>query len=309
MLLNMHELLPFWKGFFGQLGFSVVLSDATNKRIIRDGAENIIVETCFPMKLAHGHILNLIKKGIKRIFLPSVMNMKKASENAVELLCMSLCPVNSLHGRASIDFESSGVAVHSPVIHLGEGTSWLWTISPDTGRVLGKPEGRSAKPLMCGMQAQERFYGNASEEGSNLLSGLKDDEKAMVIIGRPYNSTDPGANLNINKKLMELGVIPIPLDMLTLPDDSESEQGLEDMYWGYGQKILRAAKFVRNHDNLYAIYVTNFGCGPDSFITHFFKKTMKGKPYLQLEIDEHSADAGARHQTGGFSRQHQECEV
>ena len=113
------------------------------------------------------------------------------------------------------------------------------------------------------------------------------------MVGRPYNSTDPGANLNLNKKLIDLGVMPVPLDMLPIPNDVESGQGLEDMYWGYGHKILRAARFIRNHKNLYAIYITNFGCGPDSFITHFFKKTMKGKPYLQLEIDEHSADAGA----------------
>jgi hypothetical protein len=64
------------------------------------------------------------------------------------------------------------------------------------------------------------------------------------------------------------------------------------MYWGYGQKILRAARFVKSHKNVYAIYLTSFGCGPDSFIAHFFKRIMGDKPYLQLEIDEHSADAG-----------------
>ena len=64
------------------------------------------------------------------------------------------------------------------------------------------------------------------------------------------------------------------------------------MYWGYGQKILKAARAVKNNKNLYAIYVTSFGCGPDSFISHFFKKIMGNKPYLSLEIDEHSADAG-----------------
>ena len=56
--------------------------------------------------------------------------------------------------------------------------------------------------------------------------------------------------------------------------------------------LLRAAKIIKSHPNLYAVYVTNFGCGPDSFITHFFKKIMEGKPFLQLEIDEHSADEG-----------------
>ena len=293
MLLNMHELLPFWKGFFRQLGYSVILSDPTNKRIIRDGAENIIVETCFPMKLAHGHILNLIKKGVKKIFLPSVINMKKASENVINSFACPYAQSIPYTVGASIDFESSGVTLHSPVIHLGGGDKIALDDLSRYGKSLGKTRKQISRAFDVGMHAQEEFYGRCLKEGSDLISGLKDGDKAMVIIGRPYNSTDPGANLNINKKLMELGVIPIPLDMLNLPKDSESERGLEDMYWGYGQKILRAARYVRDHDNLYAIYVTNFGCGPDSFITHFFKKIMKGKPYLQLEIDEHSADAGA----------------
>ena len=114
----------------------------------------------------------------------------------------------------------------------------------------------------------------------------------MVIIGRPYNSADAGANLNIHKKLINLGVYPIPMDMLPLDEESGEEGDLENMYWGYGQKILRAARFIKSRKNFYAIYLTSFGCGPDSFIAHFFKKVMGDKPYLQLEIDEHSADAG-----------------
>ena len=76
----------------------------------------------------------------------------------------------------------------------------------------------------------------------------------------------------------------LPLDLNT--DD------LSSMYWLYGRKILSSANFIRRHRNLYAVYLTSFGCGPDSFITHFFRRNMSGKPYLQLELDEHSADAG-----------------
>ena len=65
------------------------------------------------------------------------------------------------------------------------------------------------------------------------------------------------------------------------------------MYWRYGQRILAAGKIIKEDPRLYAVYITNFGCGPDSFINHFFRDLSKGKPYLQLEIDEHSADAGA----------------
>ena len=292
MILNMHEFLPFWRTFFGGLGYSVVLSDPTNKKIIGDGAENVIVETCFPMKLAHGHLLNLVKKGVKTIFLPSVINMRKPAGNVSNTFACPYAQSAPYTVRASIDFDVWGATVHSPVIHLGGGEKTALSDLFAFGKSLGKSKQRVRKAYGAASRAQEEFYRKCREEGAARLAALGDDEKAMVIIGRPYNSTDPGANLNLNRKLIDLGIMPIPLDMLPLPEES-GDSGLEHMYWGYGHKILRAAKFVRNHDGLYAIYITNFGCGPDSFITHFFKRMMKGKPYLQLEIDEHSADAGA----------------
>ena len=76
--------------------------------------------------------------------------------------------------------------------------------------------------------------------------------------------------------------------------DSVTEGALaEDMYWRSGQRILAAAKMIMTDNRLFSIYITNFGCGPDSMITHFYKDVSSGKPFLQLEIDEHSADAGA----------------
>lgn len=293
MLLNMHEFLPFWKTFFVNLGFTVILSDPTNKSIIRDGGENIIVETCFPVKLAHGHLLNLIKKDVKRIFLPSVINMKKPTENVSNSFACPYAQSVPYTVHASIDFAGSGVTLDSPVIHLGGGAKVVLDELYAYGKSLHKSRKAIRKAFEAASGAQEEFTRRCLQKGIEALSGLKSNEKAMIVVGRPYNSTDPGANLNLNKKLIDLGVMPVPLDMLPIPNDVESGQGLEDMYWGYGHKILRAARFIRNHKNLYAIYITNFGCGPDSFITHFFKKTMKGKPYLQLEIDEHSADAGA----------------
>ena len=113
----------------------------------------------------------------------------------------------------------------------------------------------------------------------------------MVIISRSYNGCDPGLNLGLPQKLKDLGTLAIPIDFLPLEDIDLSDY--KDMYWKSGQRMLAAAKIIRGNPNLYALFITNFGCGPDSFITHFFKDIMKGKPYLQIEIDEHSADAGS----------------
>jgi len=290
-ILNTVELLPFWKAFLTELGFSVVVSDATNKRTVKEGVENIIVESCFPIKLAHGHMLNLARKGIKRIFVPSVINLKRLSEDAANTFACPYAQSLPYTVRASMDFESMGVKVESPVIYFGNGTDVARKNLVAFGKRLGKSGREVERAFQIATSAQQAFYDQCLREGADFLASIKGDEKVMVLVGRPYNSMDPGANLNVHKKLIDLGVPAMPLDMLPL-DKVPHDDDLTDMYWGYGQKILRAGKIIRSHPNLFAIYITNFGCGPDSFITHFFKKIMEGKPFLQLEIDEHSGDAG-----------------
>ncbi|MFQ6049000.1 MAG: CoA activase, partial [Phycisphaerae bacterium] len=117
--------------------------------------------------------------------------------------------------------------------------------------------------------------------------------RAVVIVSRPYNGCDPGVSLDLPGKLAKLGVLAIPMDFLDLEGvAARGDRVFENMYWKYGQRILRAATLIRQDDRLNAIYLSNFGCGPDSFIIGYFKKLMASKPALVLEIDEHSADAG-----------------
>ncbi|MGA2106070.1 MAG: acyl-CoA dehydratase activase [Syntrophorhabdales bacterium] len=290
-ILNMHELLPFWRSFLTELGFSVVLSDSTNKKVIKDGVENIIVESCFPIKLAHGHILNIVGKGINRVFMPSVIDMKKPSESVAGSFACPYAQSLPYTAKASIDFEELGVKMESPIVYFGQGRKKTLSNLVAFGKRLGKSRKEVEHAYNIASDIQDRFARRCLDEGMRFLADIKPNEKVMVLVGRPYNSMDSGANLNVHKKLLDLGVASIPIDMLPL-DKVEADEDLKDMYWGYGQKILRAAKIVKSHPNLYAVYVTNFGCGPDSFITHFFKKIMDGKPFLQLEIDEHSGDAG-----------------
>ena len=114
------------------------------------------------------------------------------------------------------------------------------------------------------------------------------------MVGRPYNIHDAGVNLAVGRKLRDYyGVNCIPMDFLDLrPDQSTGDRIFENMYWKYGQRILRAGELVRDDSRLHAVYLSNFSCGPDSFLIGFFKRLMAPKPALVLEIDEHSADAG-----------------
>jgi predicted nucleotide-binding protein (sugar kinase/HSP70/actin superfamily) len=149
------------------------------------------------------------------------------------------------------------------------------------------------RAMAVAFSAQDNFENSLKEKGREILGQLGTDEKLFVLVSRSYNGCDQGMNLELPRKLTELGIKTIPMDMLDLESVDPGDSLLHElMYWSYGQKILRAAELIRRDRRLFAIYLSNFSCGPDSFLLTFFKDIMGEKPCLQLEIDEHSADAG-----------------
>jgi predicted CoA-substrate-specific enzyme activase len=291
-ILNFHEMLPFWRTFFTALGYRIVLSDPSHKELIRKGVENVVAETCFPIKVSHGHLLNLIEKGVKRIFLPSLINLKASH---AEIPTSTACPyVQSLPYaiHSSIDFRKNQVEVLRPVLHFGDGREDLEKDLVDFGKSVGRRPKEVKKAFAQAERSQALFYQSLLNRGKEVLDRIGPNENVMVIVGRPYNSCDSGVNLEIPKKLRDLGVLAIPMDFLPLDSVAATEE-IREMYWRYGQRILAAGRIIKEDPRLYGVYITNFGCGPDSFIGHFYRDLSKGKPYLQLEIDEHSADAGA----------------
>ncbi len=286
-----HELLPFFSTFFTELGVKVVLSDNTHKGIIHRGVESVVSETCFPIKIAHGHILNLVDKGITKIFFPSIISMERIHP---EIDRSQACPyVQALPYtlRAAIDFGRLGVELLSPVLYFGERRDTLIKELRAVGRRLGKRVREVTHAINAAFDAQAQFSRAMKKRGEEILDQLGENQIAMVIVSRPYNGCDAGINLNLPQKIADLGVLPIPMDYLPL-EQSDLVSEWREMYWKYGQKILAASHFIRSHPSLHAIYITNFGCGPDSFISHFFKKALKDIPYLTIEIDEHSSDVG-----------------
>ncbi|MBW2621574.1 MAG: CoA activase, partial [Deltaproteobacteria bacterium] len=291
--LFFHELMPFFKTFFTVLGFEVVLSEKSNKKLIHSGVEVAVNEPCFPTKVGYGHILDLIDKGVKRIFLPSVINMPRRDMKMKESKICPYAQTLTYTSQAAIDFESHGVELIQNPIYFRDGEKVLTNSMIQVGRDLGIEAGEVKKAVKRGLDAQENFYQRLLARGREILDSLEENNwLAMVIVSRPYNGFDPGVNLNLSSKLRDLGVLGIPMDFLPLDDPQYHEEAVHH-YWRYAQKILSAAEIIRKDKRLYGVFFTNFGCGPDSFILHFFRDIMRGKPYLEIEIDEHSSDVGA----------------
>ena len=138
---------------------------------------------------------------------------------------------------------------------------------------------------------QEHFEERVKARGREVMANLPDDKEVLAIIGRPYNTGDPALNLSMVEKLINLDVLPIPMDYLPLAEENITND-YNKMYWPNGQRILAAARIIARDERLHGIYMGNFRCGPDSFLAHFVHEEMAGKPYMEIEIDEHGADAG-----------------
>jgi predicted CoA-substrate-specific enzyme activase len=279
-----HDYLPFWSTLLWELDFEVVLSGDTSRSIINKGVESILSESCFPHKVAHGHIRELIERELDAILMPSFISMN-APEDPVRGFA---CPyAQSMPYVAEAAFGKKDFIV--PIVDLQRGGEYrLKELTRSFRRFsIGKHEMEQA--LKKADEAQSRFVSAIRNKGREIFSNLP--EHTLVIIGRSYNAFDPGINLEIPKKLKNLGVFSLPMDFLPL-EDINIRETWTNMYWSSGQKILKAAEMIRENPRLFPLYIGNFSCGPDSFIHRYFRETLSEKPYLHIEIDEHSADAG-----------------
>ncbi|MBA4348767.1 MAG: CoA protein activase [Thermodesulfovibrio sp.] len=288
-----HDYLPFWSTLLWELGFEVVVSPKTNKQIINLGIENVLSEACFPVKAAHGHIKYLKDAGVDAILVPSFINTNQNDDEYKRGLSCPYTQTIPYVSRAAI----SGIKPIVPVVDFALGINY---IGKELKKVLKDYRIRQAdidRVIGIAQKAQHEFQKAIKDKGKEILSGLKlgtrnSELPTIVIVGRAYNSFDSGINLEIPKKLSNINVLSIPMDFLPLKKERLVDSW-PNMYWRSGQRILKAARIIRNTPNLYAIYIGNFSCGPDSFILKYFKEEMQGKPFLHIEIDEHSADAGA----------------
>jgi len=284
-----YELMPLWITFFKELGFRVVLSDKTTKKTIHRGVESVVSEHCFPIKVAHGHVLNLVEKGVDYIFFPSIINMPSEDHRIAQSYACPFVQGVPYVVKSALENECRGVDFLIPVIYFMREKRHIVSELAKLGKRLGCSRRKIKGAIEKGFEEQDKFYTSVKRRGSEILGELR--EKAMVIVGRPYNTCDGGLNLEIPNKLLDMGVLPIPMDFLPIEDVSLGDEW-PNMYWRYGQRILSALRVIKRNPHLYPIYVTNFGCGPDSFILKYFSKEMGRKPYLSIEVDEHSAPAG-----------------
>ena len=291
-LMVFYQQFPFWRTFFEELGFRVVISRESDKALVSQSIETITTETCLPVELMHGHVIDLIEKGVDYIFLPFVVNAKFREGNKTFNCNCPWVQTYPFMVRAALKGKIDESKMLVPTLHfrfferalVKEMTSYF-----NNKFGIGKEEIKRA--IYKADEVQVSFEKRLVDYGREVLKNIPENCRPVVLLGKPYNSTDSHLNLGLVEKLIAQNVMPIPIDMLDLTPYNIFVN-YRNMYWPNGQKIIAAAQHVAKTDGLYAVYVSNFRCGPDSFIWHYVTEELKGKPFLHLEIDEHSADAG-----------------
>jgi len=290
-VMSFFDLYPFWKAFFTELGCRVVLSDPTNRETVRAGDEVMTTEACLPIVVSHGHVIDLMAREVDYIFVPSVISLEHEARRAVHSYACPLAQSLPYLLRSALKFNGDGPALLDPIIEFERGRRHVGERLRKLAQMFDVNGQRAVRAVRAAWQALDAFRRAMLKRGREVLDETGPEQNAVVVISRPYNGCDAGMNLAIPDKLREMGVQAIPMDMLPLDVAAVGEE-FPEMYWKYGQRILAAAKFIAGRPNLHALYITNFRCGPDSFIAKEFDRLI-GKPYLTIEVDQHSSDVGA----------------
>jgi predicted CoA-substrate-specific enzyme activase len=276
-----------WAHFFDQLGFRLVLSPPTNEEISKSGIEAMTAETCYPVKVSHGHARLLVGR-TRHLFLPVSVDMATPHARERGYYC-PMVQSNAFMIRAALNIPAE--AVLSPTLNLRADADMLaLDLYAQLGRRLGVGRRQVRQALKHALERLDRFERELHSRGSRILKSIGPDEPLVVVTGRPYNLYDERLNLRLGRSLARIGLTALPMDFIDASRIHLRE--FSAMYWGLGARILRTARLVKAAPNYFGLHLTNFGCGADSFIEHFYKHIMGSKASLILELDEHSAASG-----------------
>ncbi|UCF92100.1 MAG: activase [Desulfobacterales bacterium] len=293
---------PLYSTFFTQLGFEAVLPEAPSQ----EGIDQRDAPFCYPVELAHGFFYSLLeaKNRPEYIFLP---HFKAVPRQTLDPNSQSqVCPL--VQGetyylrttfRKPIDrLAQKGTQILSPLIDISQGLEDAREPLIQTARQMGVSRKSAQRAFDSALEQQTACLAEMKMLGRQALAELAGDPDrfAVVIFSRPYNGLVEEAHMGIPHKFASRGIAVLPLDFLTVDEEPTKRH----MYWGMGQVILKAGRIVAKHPQLFGTYITNFACGPDSFVVGYFRDIMGRKPSLTLELDSHTADAGLETRVEAF---------
>jgi len=286
-----YEYFPLWKGFFEDLGCNVVTSGRTNKKIISQGLDNVVAETCFPAEIAYGHLKDLLEKRADYIFFPSLIDAPQTKwEERKTHYCTLSQNIPFTSPATSPQLQAAEDKMLRPAIRFHKKFYNLDQEMIKVAQKLGKSKKEAKKALKKGLNAWKKFKLKVKQRGKEVFSQIDRWGIPVVVVGRHYTVGDPSINVDLPKLIIKAGGFPIPLDYLPLEEvDIKNFQDLAN--WKFYHQIMRSARFIRSHPQIHSIFFSVFSCGPDSFLEEFFKEALGGKAFLGIEVGKTTAPA------------------
>jgi predicted nucleotide-binding protein (sugar kinase/HSP70/actin superfamily) len=290
-----YNLYPLYKNFFNGIGCEVVLPNHLDV----EGLNYEFSQLCYPMELSLQSFLNLCRQKVDYIFLPAVFEMD-AEQDAVQRLDFN-CACAFVTGEPYIMKQAFKEEQHPPVIspslNFANGLDKEENKFIDIARQVGCFDVNKARTAYQNAIVQQNLVQQKLlDAGKKFMEDLDNEEFGIILLGRGYNSCADIANKGIPRKFASRGINILPMDMLDMRNIPHRQR----MYWEVGHRLLHVAELIRDNPKLFAVYVTNFSCAPDSMLLNTFRKIMGAKPSLTLELDSHSADAGINTRIDAF---------
>ena len=284
--LNMYELLPFWHTFFTSLGFEVVHSPYSSRKLYTLGQQTIPSDTvCFPAKLMHGHIQSLINDGVKTIFYPCLSyNIDEGlGDNHYNCPVVAYYPEvikNNMGDIEKVTFIKDYLGIHRKKDFPKKAHEALSKYFDDI--TLGEVKNAAAKAY----DEYDRYFERVRKQGDEIIRQA--EEKGMQIIvlsGRPYH-IDPEINHGIDKLISGFNVAIVSEDVVSCRVEKFRTTVLNQ--WTYHSRLYAAAKYISDKDNMNLVQLVSFGCGVDAITTDEVREILEksGKIYTQIKIDE-----------------------
>lgn len=295
-VLNIYENYPFWFTFFTELGFRVELSDRSSAKIYEKGIETIPSESvCYPGKLVHGHIMNLVEKGIQFIFYPCITHEQQEDVGADNHFN---CPIVQSYPEViknNMDvLREKDILYMKPFLPYDDREKMVKRVYEEfKGFSISKKEIKES--IEKAYSEQDKFKKDIQKSGEETLKFMrKNNLKGIVLAGRPYH-IDPQINHGIPEMINSLG-------LAVLTEDSVAHLGKIDRslrvvdQWAYHTRLYRAASFVAQQKDLELVQLNSFGCGLDAITTDQTEEILKGnsKVYTTIKIDEGNNLGAAR---------------
>ncbi|MGD8991778.1 MAG: acyl-CoA dehydratase activase [Desulfobacterales bacterium] len=294
---------PLYSNFFTELGYAILLPPQPSQ----EGIDQRNAPFCYPVEMAHGFFYALIESQPQPdfVFLPhfkAVPNENNAEPNSQSQVC-PLVQGETFYLQTTFRkklglLAETGTQLLTPLIDLSGGITDARQPLLAAARQMGIKRKEAEAAFEIALRRQLDCFAEMQAIGQSVMAKLEahPEDLAVVIFSRPYNGYAEEAHMGIPHKFASRGVRVIPLDFLEL----DEERSKRHMYWGMGKLMMKAGRLVKRHPQLFGTYITNFSCGPDSFVVGYFREIMGRKPSLTLELDSHTADAGLETRVEAF---------